>query len=940
MKRERSRRRVGGGHGDGDGDNGNDYNGETAQGDDPLVSLSPPPPQAKESKNRNSFTPPPPPLSSVKSNRRLVGRRAGASAVLSRQMQTMQVRQLSGAMMTKSNSVRSLTGELLDIALGSKSQEYSNDDDDEEEEDADDDGDSDEEFATEEGNPQFAPTITITEESSSAGGDYYTRHVLPKLQQQQQQREHQRERRARDNRLPDRKEKPQRIDLDDDLKQEDTKESEVLLAPSVQERTPPRAVPTPARARATRKLPTRQRSRSLTGTRDSTTKHDDEKPMLYSDRVAQFKVDAKAELQALKAAKLAKKASKQRRRASIATAGAETETISKRSPVSVSMNSNHSTKSPGEKKRSPRNKSSAKEKKTNLSPVSITEDVSDSSYSEEKSDQTEKSQEAIITRKNNNRVPNSPIITGSPDYRRHMDNLSERCRRNISASPRISSPYHHQCRRKVSIGNSHNFSDLPITSPKDYTRKLAERSKLSSLALHEPSTQSAFLVPPLLTSTSMRGERTIPAELSTREERARGRSGNDLLTQQKQKQHIIDDSEPDLPDRRKSKSKQTDKLQRSEHKSKSKKEKEPGETLNRSSKVRKQGIDSNMNDGENGDDKEKASKKKSTKNKTLSMDMGSVQEGSHPDFNWEKKNGKEMNHATKQLSPTSSGKKKKDKAERRKSMPASTKIQEACENRHTSALVEDTTTEDNPAVKSTIKKLSQRASTGDIASLSKDKAGDDCNWEKQTYSWEKPDWTTKTLKTTGRGDVIKTGSSLAAPVTHINKNKDESRDTWTTKPSLKKSTRGDAIKHGSNLAAPVTHVNRNKAGSRDTLAVKPSLKKSERGEVVGKGSSLAAPVTHINKVKDETRDLNLAVDKSKLRKSKTTHAGNIGWETPEWAKTSRLKSTDVGKTAREGKNLSLPVTNIAEAVSQKESLAWKKPEWADSGTKLKPSKRK
>ncbi|CAB9509592.1 expressed unknown protein [Seminavis robusta] len=70
----------------------------------------------------------------------------------------------------------------------------------------------------------------------------------------------------------------------------------------------PTAAPT-----ATRRRPTRQRSRSLTSTRDTTGLRGSKKPLLYGDKVANGKVNAESEVQALKAAKAAKKATRQRR---------------------------------------------------------------------------------------------------------------------------------------------------------------------------------------------------------------------------------------------------------------------------------------------------------------------------------------------------------------------------------------------------------------------------------------------------------------------------------------------------------------------------------------------------------------------------------------------------------------------------------------------------
>lgn len=45
------------------------------------------------------------------------------------------------------------------------------------------------------------------------------------------------------------------------------------------------------------------------------------------------------------------------------------------------------------------------------------------------------------------------------------------------------------------------------------------------------------------------------------------------------------------------------------------------------------------------------------------------------------------------------------------------------------------------------------------------------------HDWEKPEWTKKpVLKNTEVGQVVKSGQDLAKEITHVNKEKDESRD--------------------------------------------------------------------------------------------------------------------------------------------------------------------
>lgn len=408
----------------------------------------------------------------------------------------------------------------------------------------------------------------------------------------------------------------------------------------------------------------------------------------------------------------------------------------------------------------------------------------------------------------------------------------------------------------------------------------------------------------------------------------------------------------------------------------------------RSRKQRKQSSSPTNEEESVENNMRKSPKKKSSKrgDSGTSLDAERQEKSKEPDFNWRK-------HIDSDSKRGKSEKKKRDRAEKARNRPKSPADAEELVREDANVEMDDAAYEYEPTttkevLKDKYKSLEQsvrkgrsdgalgvldadvttskkasktfaaldnsprkRASTGDINADSKANGTSDYNWEDhpKDYSWEKPEWAKKSaLKKTGRGASIKQGTSLAAPVTHINANKDESRDTnpLANTSRLRHSTRGSIAKQGVSLSAPVTHINANKDESRDTnpLANTSRLRRSTRGSIAKQGVSLSAPVTHINANKDESRDTNQLVDKKKLRKQRrATHAGtNTEWEKPDWVKSSCLKSSEVGSSARQGKSLALPVTKIAEVVSENElsNLAWQKPEWAQGGKKLKPSKKR
>lgn len=100
------------------------------------------------------------------------------------------------------------------------------------------------------------------------------------------------------------------------------------------------------------------------------------------------------------------------------------------------------------------------------------------------------------------------------------------------------------------------------------------------------------------------------------------------------------------------------------------------------------------------------------------------------------------------------------------------------------------------------------------------------NPKKEAIKWEKPEWTqSPQLKATERGSVVKKGVNLAAPITKINAEKKDDgsvpvsspvggssttikweKPKWTEKNGLRSTEKGEVVKKGSDLQAPITHV--------------------------------------------------------------------------------------------------------------------------------------
>jgi len=152
------------------------------------------------------------------------------------------------------------------------------------------------------------------------------------------------------------------------------------------------------------------------------------------------------------------------------------------------------------------------------------------------------------------------------------------------------------------------------------------------------------------------------------------------------------------------------------------------------------------------------------------------------------------------------------------------------------------------------------------------------------------------------------------------------KPSWVKQSVLRKTQVGEVVKHGKSLARPITNINANKDESRDTnkIANPNILAKSKAGEDVRVGCSLASPVTMIREKAN--------------RQNSYAEGTSLAWEKPSWAtKTNILKPTQYGSLARQGENLALPVTNISILAKEKESekIGWTKPSWATGEIKLK-----
>lgn len=202
--------------------------------------------------------------------------------------------------------------------------------------------------------------------------------------------------------------------------------------------------------------------------------------------------------------------------------------------------------------------------------------------------------------------------------------------------------------------------------------------------------------------------------------------------------------------------------------------------------------------------------------------------------------------------------------------------------------------------------------------------------------WEKPAWTKAQLRSTGKGEVVKKGADLQAPITHIKKillDDDASPEVkdaqetepkgktikwekpdWAkpklratvegeeapletdskgkvigwekpdwTKPKLRTTVEGEKVKTKGDLQKAITHVEKNTSGTINFEANPMVLRPTDKGSLVRLGENLAKPITHVEK--NPMADINFEANPHML-----------------------LKETDAGEGVKQGQSLSKPIT--------------------------------
>lgn len=201
----------------------------------------------------------------------------------------------------------------------------------------------------------------------------------------------------------------------------------------------------------------------------------------------------------------------------------------------------------------------------------------------------------------------------------------------------------------------------------------------------------------------------------------------------------------------------------------------------------------------------------------------------------------------------------------------------------------------------------------------------------KSLQWEKPAWTQAKLKTTTKGNKIKAGKYLSAPITNIPKKineglEEEDGDNTPSQAALMKGAQkmiqlpkvkkhhaglkftgnGARIRDGRKIEKQINPKVKNKEEVKIWGADPEDLKLTPRGLTARKGKVLSEDITTATQVKKHT------------------------FEKPKWAKwdkTYLLKTTETGEHLKEGEDIAPKITDTSEVKKH----AFEKPSWAKAG---------
>ena len=213
----------------------------------------------------------------------------------------------------------------------------------------------------------------------------------------------------------------------------------------------------------------------------------------------------------------------------------------------------------------------------------------------------------------------------------------------------------------------------------------------------------------------------------------------------------------------------------------------------------------------------------------------------------------------------------------------------------------------------------------------------DFDGEHRVYNWEKPTWTNQQLKSTGKGDDIRSGKNLANPITNAAKLIEKGqvkweKPEWAAEESEHGGTESEDLNAKEELIRRIQGGHLNLPGLRRN---KSRLKLSINGSILAEGGDIVKPITKATII--QKPNINYVANPKILRatpvgsrvkcgeslEAPVTQAASLGkynWEKPSWV-TKKLHQTAGGEKLKAGKDVAPPISAV------KNKIEWEKPDW-------------
>lgn len=210
----------------------------------------------------------------------------------------------------------------------------------------------------------------------------------------------------------------------------------------------------------------------------------------------------------------------------------------------------------------------------------------------------------------------------------------------------------------------------------------------------------------------------------------------------------------------------------------------------------------------------------------------------------------------------------------------------------------------------------------------------DFDGEHRVYAWEKPTWANKQLKSTGKGDDIRSGGNLANPITNAAALIEKGAVKWE-KPEWALNTEASESEDVNAKEKLIRQIQQGAMSLPNMGRGKSRLKLSINGSILATGGDIVKPITKATIIKKPS--FNIVANPKILRATpggsrlwngenlegpvtQATTMKKYAWEKPSWV-SKKLQTTYSGEKIKAGIDVAAPTTSVEKKIE------WEKPDW-------------